>query len=246
MKISFKLGDVFEINLVDGVYVYARILKDSVISVQSTISNCKNNPPNDYSNPVLITGFNFLPVEDGTYPIVTNVPFENEDDAWAPPQKINENLIYYRGKTQHVKSGDAKGLYQVKVHNQVSLEKELIWIFKLRSDQTKEHELFLSKEYLVDMFKDDFYPNELVLKLCRILEQFEKRFIKGIIKNSDDMYFIAQILTSRINKLSDEFFVSGSEIETVARELITSEFVRIAVKYGYTPDVEKLISTRDS
>jgi Family of unknown function (DUF5713) len=52
--------------------------------------------------------------------------------------------------------------------------------------------------------------------------------------------------TEEFNALESEFEAAGSEIETVARELIAEDFWFVASAYGFAEaDVEELIAARD-
>ena len=60
------------------------------------------------------------------------------------------------------------------------------------------------------------------------------------------MYALTHAATEEFNALDYEFLAAGSEIETVARELIADDFVFVASAYGFEDaDIEELISGRD-
>lgn len=54
------------------------------------------------------------------------------------------------------------------------------------------------------------------------------------------------VATEQFNALQAEFEAAGSEIETVAREVIAGDFQFIALAYGFADaDVEELTAERD-
>lgn len=60
------------------------------------------------------------------------------------------------------------------------------------------------------------------------------------------MYALTHKATEQINDLEAVFEENGSEIETVARETIAEDFIRIADAYGLTDaDIEELIAPRE-
>jgi hypothetical protein len=99
--------------------------------------------------------------------------------------------------------------------------------------------------FLEGMYNDPYYPNFLVDKgksiLLTLCIQIEIRKPKGLQK----LYELTHAATNQFNYLEDDFGKYGSEIETVAREVIALDFEYIAQSYGYKADVEELILTRE-
>lgn len=60
------------------------------------------------------------------------------------------------------------------------------------------------------------------------------------------LYALTGVATEQFNALQGEFEAAGSEIETVAREVIAGDFRFIALAYGFADaEVEELIAERD-
>jgi alkylhydroperoxidase family enzyme len=60
------------------------------------------------------------------------------------------------------------------------------------------------------------------------------------------LYALTETATEEFNALEAEFEAAGSEIETVARELIAEDFWFVASTYGFAEaEVEALIAARD-
>ncbi|MDX3453602.1 DUF5713 family protein [Streptomyces sp. ME02-8801-2C] len=100
--------------------------------------------------------------------------------------------------------------------------------------------------FLRQMYADSYYPDHVVdrgrailLRLCERIEAEQPADLEAL-------YALTQAATEEFNTLEAEFAAAGSEIETVAREVIAEDFGFVASAYGFTDaDVEELIATRD-
>ena len=109
-----------------------------------------------------------------------------------------------------------------------------------------KNEIVRGYSFLKEMYEDGYFPNNLVDKgkgilvnLCFQIEQEQP-------KNLDTLYKLTHCATDKFNDLQEEFDENDSEIETVARDCIGTDFDFIAVSYGFEDaDVEELIATRD-
>jgi Family of unknown function (DUF5713) len=60
------------------------------------------------------------------------------------------------------------------------------------------------------------------------------------------LYVLTNAATEEFNALQADFEAAGSEIETVARDEIATDFGFIAVAYGFADaDLEALVASRD-
>ncbi|WP_223885084.1 DUF5713 family protein [Nocardia colli] len=79
--------------------------------------------------------------------------------------------------------------------------------------------------------------------------QFGERKSVGVDHESADLTALdehTQRATEEFNALEEEFDAAGSEIETVAREVICEEFCFVADAYGFADaDREELTATRE-
>jgi hypothetical protein len=100
--------------------------------------------------------------------------------------------------------------------------------------------------FLAGMYSDGYFPSDLVDKLKVILVDLCVELESKAPISLDVLLLLSHRATERINELGAEFEERGSEIETVAREVIAQEFSAIADAYGFTGvNVEELIAPRD-
>ncbi|MEV4253292.1 DUF5713 family protein [Spirillospora sp. NPDC049652] len=100
--------------------------------------------------------------------------------------------------------------------------------------------------FLDGMLGDGYYPDHLVAKGQAILRRLCARIEADRPGDLDALYALTHAATERFNELQDEFFEAGSEIETVARDAIATDFFFVADAYGFKDaDIEELVATRD-
>ncbi|MGW0816633.1 DUF5713 family protein [Streptomyces viridiviolaceus] len=100
--------------------------------------------------------------------------------------------------------------------------------------------------FLRRMYEDRYYPDhvvdrgkEILLRLCERIEADRPADVTAL-------YALTHAATEEFNALEDDFDAAGSEIETVAREVIGEDFWFVAQAYGFPDaDPEELIATRD-
>jgi hypothetical protein len=100
--------------------------------------------------------------------------------------------------------------------------------------------------FLKDMYDDGYYPDHVVDKgravLLRLCERIEAERPSDLAA----LYALTEAATEEFNALEAEFEAAGSEIETVAREVIAEDFWFVASAYGFAEaDVEELIAARE-
>jgi Family of unknown function (DUF5713) len=108
------------------------------------------------------------------------------------------------------------------------------------------NEALANYAFLQGMYDDGYYPNHVVdkgkailLRLCERIEAERPTDLKAL-------YTLTHAATEEFNELESDFDEAGSEIETVAREVIAENFCAVANAYGFADaDVEELIATRD-
>lgn len=100
--------------------------------------------------------------------------------------------------------------------------------------------------FLRGMYEDGYFPDHVVDKGKAILLRLCERIEAERPSDLAALYVLTQAATEEFNALEEEFFEAGSEIETVARELIIDDFCFVASAYGFAEaDAEKLVSGRD-
>lgn len=98
--------------------------------------------------------------------------------------------------------------------------------------------------YLVDMYRDDYYPNFLVDRIKNYLQTAEQ----VMQHHSEDLVRVQQALdvaVNSINDLAETFYAHNSEIETVAREDIAETVMTMLDHYTITLDIEEALRERD-
>lgn len=111
---------------------------------------------------------------------------------------------------------------------------------------TITNETIKNHPFLQHMYDDKYFPSRLVDKGKQILLRLCERIETQKPASEAELYVLTHAATEEFNELSFEFEEAGSEIETVARDCIGSEFSFIATTYGFVnADTEELIATRD-
>jgi hypothetical protein len=100
--------------------------------------------------------------------------------------------------------------------------------------------------FLRGMYEDGYFPDHVVDKGKAILLRLCERIEAERPSNLAALYVLTEAATEEFNALEAEFEAAGSEIETVAREVIAEDFWFMASAYGFAEaDVEELVATRD-
>lgn len=104
----------------------------------------------------------------------------------------------------------------------------------------------LQYKFLNEMYEDAYYPPHLVDEIKNILVDLCEKIESNQPENLDGLYLLTHAATEKINDLKDAFEEADSEIETVARGAMGTDFYFIAKAYEYyDADHEELISSRD-
>ena len=99
--------------------------------------------------------------------------------------------------------------------------------------------------FLAEMEQDDYYPKDQVEKGKQILVRLCERIEAEQPKSLDELYALTHAATEEFNQLAVELEEQDSELETIAREIIASDFATIAGAYGFDADIEELIAPRE-
>lgn len=110
---KLKLGDIYEIELPNGKKAYARLFREYTLAIY-------NGFYNDYSEvPNIESYFRYIGVykdvlTDGIWKIVGNRSFNDEEEAWAPPQvavdATGKGKLYYKGELKSCPFEECKDL----------------------------------------------------------------------------------------------------------------------------------------
>ncbi|WP_214321863.1 DUF5713 family protein [Nonomuraea sediminis] len=100
--------------------------------------------------------------------------------------------------------------------------------------------------FLKGMYDDGYFPDHLVDKGRAILLRLCERIEAAPPADLPALYALTHAATEEFNDLEAEFDEAGSEIETVAREVIGDDFWFVASTYGFADaDAEELIAPRE-
>lgn len=110
-----------------------------------------------------------------------------------------------------------------------------------------QNETLRDHVFVVGMLQEGgYYPRGPVEKVQAVLVRLCERIEAERPADVDALYVLTHAATEEVNDLLDEFGEAGSEIDTVARDIIGTEFELIAHAYGFVDaDVEELIDPRD-
>ena len=111
---KIKLGDVYAIPLPNGKYAFGRVLKDAGIAIYSYIGESKEDLPKTEDYQFIIGVYKDILVS-GQWDVVNNRPFDDEDEAWPPPQCMIDKIsgkysIYYKGEMRDASNFECEGL----------------------------------------------------------------------------------------------------------------------------------------
>ncbi|MEU1601674.1 DUF5713 family protein [Streptomyces sp. NPDC005708] len=100
--------------------------------------------------------------------------------------------------------------------------------------------------FLEGMYSDTYFPDSVVDKGRAILLRLCERIEAEQPTDLPSLYVLTHAATEEFNDLEAEFDAAGSELDTVAREMIGEDFWFVATAYGYREaDAEELIAPRD-
>ncbi|MFB8278801.1 DUF5713 family protein [Nocardia colli] len=100
--------------------------------------------------------------------------------------------------------------------------------------------------FLEPLYADSYFPDHVLDKGAEILRRLCERVEIAPPADLTALYELTQRATEEFNALEEEFDAAGSEIETVAREVICEEFCFVADAYGFADaDREELTATRE-
>lgn len=110
----------------------------------------------------------------------------------------------------------------------------------IRNAQMNDH------AFLRGMYDDGYFPDFLVDKVKSILMTLCGEIEAANSLDHDVLLTLTHRATEKINALQDEFDENHSELETVARDVIASDFEYIVRAYGFKDvDIEDVIAPRD-
>ncbi|WP_329384513.1 DUF5713 family protein [Streptomyces sp. NBC_01716] len=100
--------------------------------------------------------------------------------------------------------------------------------------------------FLRALYPDEYFPDPLLDKgrdiLLRLCERIEAERPADLAA----LYVLGEAATEEFNRLQEEFWAAGSEIETMARDEIARDFQFVASAYGFADaDLEELLAERD-
>lgn len=118
-KRRVKLGDIYAIPLPNGMYAFGRVLKDAGIAIYKyTSNNIKDIPVSEEYQ--FIVGVYKDVLQNGIWTVVSNRPFNNEEESWPPKQYIYDKIngsysIYYKGEITPSTQEECQGLERAAV-----------------------------------------------------------------------------------------------------------------------------------
>jgi hypothetical protein len=110
----------------------------------------------------------------------------------------------------------------------------------ISNDKIRNH------KFLTGMYSDGYFPDSLVDKIKAILLGLCEQVEHDQPKDDESLLKLTHAATEQINDLAQEFGENGSELETVAREVMADDFRFIVCAYGFEDiEIEDVIAPRD-
>lgn len=98
--------------------------------------------------------------------------------------------------------------------------------------------------YLADMYEDDYFPKPLVDRLQGTLKETVD-FLESGKHSTSEIQDELDRMTQEINELQDAFLEAKSELETIARESISTTVEEILKYFEIAIDVEDALRLRE-
>jgi hypothetical protein len=99
-------------------------------------------------------------------------------------------------------------------------------------------------KYLADMYADGYFPDFLVDKVKRVIQEMVS-FLEQGDHTKEEIQGALDEMTIAINNLQEDFEENDSEIETVARDSIGTTIEEILRYFDIDIDIEEAIRERD-
>ncbi len=117
MRQKYRLGDIVQIRLDQHKFTYGQLLNDASIGVFNIISDSVvSSEELEGLDKIFYSGVFDTSIVNGDWLVVGNIPFENEEESWAPPVYIQDIInpekyrIYYRGEMRPATKEQIVGL----------------------------------------------------------------------------------------------------------------------------------------
>ena len=125
-----KLGDIYEIELPNGNKAYARLFKEYTLAIYNGFYNNYEEVPFVESYFRYITVYKNV-LTDGVWKIVGNRPFNDIEEAWAPPKVVVDAItgkgrLYYKGEISPCSFEECKDLEVVAIWDRKHIEDTLM------------------------------------------------------------------------------------------------------------------------
>ncbi|WP_197529178.1 Imm26 family immunity protein [Aeoliella mucimassa] len=123
IRTAGKIGDVIEIPLSNGNFAAGRLYRESSIGIFSRKfrSHVRIEELVDLSIAFVVGCFDTA-ITKGNWPTIGNIPFDDSEDAWAPPRYIQDIInpskyrIYHHGEMRPADPSEIAGLEKAQVY----------------------------------------------------------------------------------------------------------------------------------
>ena len=110
MSKRVKLGNIYAIPLPNDKYAFGRVMKDAGLAIYNGEYDSIEDFDKDAGYRYVISVYRDL-LMDGEWPVIGNIPFANEEEAWPPPRCIFDNSsgelsIYHKGEIRKATTED--------------------------------------------------------------------------------------------------------------------------------------------
>ena len=118
-KKRVKLGDIYAIPLPNGMYGFGRVMRDAGIAIYKYTSNNVEDV-SQIEEYQFIVGVYKDVLQGGTWTVVGNRAFNNEEESWPPKQYIVDKIngsysIYHKGEIISATKEECQGMEEAAV-----------------------------------------------------------------------------------------------------------------------------------
>ncbi len=132
-RIRRRVGDIVQIPLPNGLFAAGRLYKEASIAIsaklfQQPVSLTDVKP----TSVAFVTACFDTAITDGSWPIIGRIPFDNDEDAWAPPRYVEDIIkagtyrIYHKGQMRAATSAEVRGLEKAEMYKPDQLVERII------------------------------------------------------------------------------------------------------------------------
>jgi hypothetical protein len=116
---QMKIGNIYAIPLPNGKYAFGRTYKDACIAIYNHIGDTVDDLPKTEEYQFIVGVYKDI-LKSGQWPVVSNRPFNSDEEQWPPPMYVIDSIsgeysIYHKGELRTSSKGECEGLEEAAV-----------------------------------------------------------------------------------------------------------------------------------